>query len=449
MRTEKRMEVKNRKRHIWRAGLAAVLALSLAGCGSGGENGQGEQEPVRISSQTQENATGTEGVADYPGTAELDGTLAAGVNPFAYDLAAQLKEKEGNYFFSPYSIGSALSLLDNAADGETKRQIEEMLGISDLMNWNMQLGCYMDREQPEEAKLTTANSLWFDLTYVPAETTYTEYIPLAEFYYGARLYQADFKNDPEGTKNRINEWVYENTGGMIQDYMEEVDRDVKLSIINAVYFYGEWKIPFEAAYTVDSTFHGADGDTEVPMMRNSGLWLAYYEADGMKGICLPYGNEESKVMNILIPSEDTEQPVWEIFDGWTYEQKELFLNTLMGAQERNVSILQLPKFQMEYTLEELNEVLMQLGMTDAFDITNAQFPGIGEEIYVSSVSHMAKIEVDELGSRAAAVTEIETKDAGAPYWEESVEFIVNQPFLFFIQDSETGMILFMGQAANL
>lgn len=448
-------------RKITGIAITALLTGSLLACGNQGASGGGQEvvsegnemektgEVTRISSQTRDNGDGTmtSGIAEYPVAEELDDTLMQGVNHLAYCMSEQLSVDGGNYFFSPYSISLALTLLDNAAEGQTKEQMEELLGISDLRNWNMQLSCYMEKEQPEEAMLTSANSLWFERQFSVSDRAYEEYLPLVEFYYGAQLYQADFYNDPTGTKDQINQWIADETNGMIEDYLEEVDSETVLALFNAVYFYGEWSFPFMAEMTNEDVFHGASGDTQADMMHQSEIWLSYYEEGDLRGISLPYG-DGSKVMNILLPAEGSGATAAQLFAGLSEDEKNEFLRNVMDAQASYVEMLQLPKYSMNYSVRNFTGMLERLGMTDAFDSTLAQFPGIGD-IYVSDAGHMAVLEVDELGSRAAAVTSMMAKNCALVREENAVRFIVDQPFVFFIQDRESGMILFMGQVSEL
>ncbi len=444
---------KHTKRSVQKAAGVAVAVLltgALAACGGRTEQEEEHrmtenQEVVRISAKQQDNGDGTvtSTVAEYPTANELDRTLMQGVNHLAYDMAERLSENGGNYFFSPYSISSALTLLGNAAEGETKAQMEAVLGITDIENWNMQLAYYMDAEQPAEAMLTSANSLWFDMQFTPSEQAYTQYLPLVEFYYDAQLYQADFRNAPEDTKNRINEWIEAETGGMISDYLSDVERDTVMALFNAVYFYGEWSFPFMAQMTTEEVFHGAQGDVIVDMMHQSELWLPYYEQGDLRGISLPYG-DGSKVMNVLLPVEGSELTAAELFEALSEEEKNAFLQSVMKAESSWVEMLQLPKFSMNYKVGDFKAVLESLGMTDAFCAGVAQFPGIGD-VYVSDAGHMAVLEVDEMGSRAAALTEMMMKNCALVQEDNAVRFMVDRPFVFFIQDKETGMILFMGQ----
>ena len=421
-----------------------IFAATMTACAVAGEEEM--NEAVRISAQSRDNGDGTSTsvIAEYP-TADTDNqTLTQGINGFAYDMLGYLEESGGNYFFSPYSLGTALTILDNAAEGETKSQIESLFDITDIQDWNMQLSLYMNKEQQEQAFITSANSLWIDKQYTLSDGGYESYLPLVEFYYDAQIYQADFKNDPDGTKGQINQWVTENTNGMIKNFKQDINSDICLSIINAVYFYGEWSWPFREEATGQETFYGKSKETTVDMMRNGAIYLSYYESDGIRGLSMPYG-DGSIVMNILLPSEEAGKPVEEIFGNLTEDEKNQFLTKLMNSKTSYIQSIWLPKFSMDYSVDGLVDILMEMGMVNAFDWRLADFPGIGDEIYVVDASHEAKLEVDELGSRAAAVTEFDT-DAGSSFtMEEPIEFIVNQPFIFFIQDKETGVILFMGQ----
>lgn len=428
-----------------------VAVVMLAGVMTACQTAETEEADVtKISAKTKDNGDGTSTsiIAEYPTADTYKQTLMNGINGFAYDMSGYLAADGGNYFFSPYSLCSALTILDNAADGETKNQIEGLFGITDIQDWNKQLSLFMNKEQPAEAFITSANSLWIDNQYTLSDRGYESYLPLVEFYYNAHIFQADFRNDPDGVKDLINQWVSENTNGMIENFKKEVDTDTRLSIINAVYFYGEWSSPFMAGSTREDTFHGKNGETTVDMMHNGEIWMSYYEAAGLRGLSMPYG-DGSKVMNILLPSEDAKQPAGELFDNLTADEKNQFLTNLMDSETSYIQRLQLPKYSMDYSVDGLIDVLREMGMVNASEHELAEFPGIGPEIFVFDASHMAKLEVDELGSRAAAVTEIALQDNCAPIIQNPIDFIVNQPFIFFIQDKETGVILFMGQVNDL
>lgn len=458
-------------------GAAALLAgAALSGCGKEGgtsEAAQGQQTADGGEGALQEQHTPDNGAqggkeqqnwggvpralqadrtAEYVRAGALDETLMDASNIFAYQFGDKLAARGENYFFSPYSISSALAVLDNAAEGETREQIERMLGITDREHYNQQMSFYMEKPQNEQASVQSANSIWIDRNCTLSDTAYTDYLPLVDFYYGAEVWEADFALDPVGTKDAINQWVEEHTGGMIPHFKEEVDPDTILSIINAVYFYGEWSAPFGAEATFEQTFHGQNGDAEVPMMHQGELYLPYYEQDGLCGISLPYG-DGSVVMNVLLPSEDVQQSAAELFGTLSGTEKNDYLTTLMNSETRFVQSLTLPKFTMDYSVPNMSQILEELGMKCAFVPGEADFSGITDPqtsaFYVSEVSHVAKLEVDELGSRAAAVTDIGIKNMSLVIDENPVTFTVDRPFVFFIQDKDTGMILFMGEVRDL
>lgn len=433
-------------------GMIIVMVGILAGCG----RQESVDEPVLLQGTIDKKVT------DYPSASAYDETLFQGVNGFAYDMARNLTVTGENYFFSPYSLCEALSILDNAAEGETKRQIEDLLRIPDLMEWNMQMGLYRQEKQSKEAMLTSVNSLWVDQQYELCEDVYEKYLPTVEEYYLVQAYQADFKDNAEQTTEQINRWISENTGGMIKSFNDQVDQDTVLSLINAVYFYGEWSYPFEANDTAPQTFHGTKEESTVSMMHQGGIWLSYYEKDGLCGLSLPYG-EGSIVMNIVMPKQEEqgapesesqktedrqEVSAVELFWRGNNEDRNAFLTSLMAADTVRIQRLRMPKFQADYMVDELIGLLEGMGLVNAFDSVKAEFPGIGN-VYVSNAAHKAKLEVDELGSRAAAVTEFAVAGTAEDIEDDYVEFVVDRPFLFTIQDKQTGMILFMGQVNNL
>ena len=437
--------------------LTLTIVSGIMGCGQGDENSaKKDNAPISLGVKDNGDGTVTATVAEYPMAEKLDGTLAGGINQFAYDMAdtilAKDESRNDNYVFSPYSICSALTLLNNAALGETQNQINLTMGISSLEEWNKQLQKYMNQPSVGDALLRSANSLWLSDDYTPADRFYDTYYPLVDFYFDAELFSADFDGKPEETTEQMNQWISDATEGMIEDFIDMVDPSTVLSMVNAVYFDGKWKLPFTANATYEQTFHGAKGESKVWMMHQGETYFAYYEDEetGLKGISLPYGEGETKVMNILLPLADDEavSNVGELFYALDGKTKTGLLDKVMNADKQLIATLALPKFSMEYTIEDLPGKLQQMGIIDAFDPISADLSYIGEDIYVSDASHMAKIEVDELGTKAAAVTEICTKES-AMMIENYIEFIVDRPFIFTIQDKESGMILFMGQVNEL
>ena len=174
---------------------------------------------------------------------------------------------------------------------------------------------------------------------------------------------------------------------------------------------------------------------------------AYVEYEGIKGVSLPYKGEEV-AMKIFIPVED-DGDITELFGALSDTEKQHLLDKLDTCGKEELTRLTIPKFTMEKAIEDLPGILRDMGMESAFDPNNANFDVIAADLYVSQVLHKAKIEVDEEGTKAAAVTVIVGNGATAIMEPEYYEFIADRPFIYVLQDTKTGMILFMGRVNNL
>lgn len=376
---------------------------------------------------------------------QLDDTLKSSINSFAYLFYEQFDHEE-NLFFSPFSITEAVAMLDNAAAGETKAQIDQLFGMDDLDQMNRQLKLYQDQEQADEEKLSIANSVWISKNMEVAGTA-KDFLNRLVFYYNGEVRQVDFREDNEQVIQEVNEWVADQTDGMIDPFTEYISPDAVLALYNAIYFYGEWSNAFIADKTSKQEFQGTQTTSEVDMMHQSNEFYAYTNSNGIKAIQLPYG-EGDIAMDIFLPEEE-EQSISTLFLGLSTETKEELLESLNQAEPEEFQTIAIPKFTIDYTVEDMNDIMKDLGMIDAFN-ENADFSILGDGLYVSEIAHKAKIEVDEEGSRASGVTGItvDLTSVEEPM-EDPLEFIADQPFIFVIQDTNTGVILFIGEVNQL
>lgn len=426
------------------------LAWLLAICMFAGISGCGKQETKQ--SQIQKEMENMDGAAQESESLILpveEEMLKNGVNQFAYQLYGRLESGE-NVFFSPYSLCSALSLLNLGAGSETKKELEAMLGISDADAWSRAMREYLSTNWSDETFVLTANSIWMQQGREWAADIEADFLNPAKEYFKSELYEADFAGNPADAIVRINGWADTNTNGMIPQVVSELHPETAMILMNAVYFEGKWEIPFEEESTHEETFHGNSGDKRVEMMHQYGEYYAYIETDGMKGIAIPY-KDSPLVMKIWIP-DISKNPdggdIEALFAALTDAEKEALLNSLDDADKKEIDRLVIPKFTMEQEIGGLNEILQSMGMKEAFAET-ADFDRIAEDLYVSRVLHKAKIEVDEQGTKAAAVTVVEA--AGCAMVEEKIPvvFEADRPFVYVIQDTRTGMFLFMGRVSNL
>ncbi len=244
-----------------------------------------------------------------------------------------------------------------------------------------------------------------------------------------------------GAMDKINAWASEKTHGRIDKILEqELDEDTEIVLTNALYFLGDWEMPFEANDTYDGEFAASGGTVTVPFMF-SDRQVPYYQGDGFSMISLDFQSQDGQgqyAMTFLLPNEDSS--IEDMLSAMTGDTFSAALDGL-GAQHLWIK---LPKF--EYTFfTPLKDTLIALGMPLCFDPVNADFSGMTEQpnqLYIDHVLHKCYIRIDELGAEAAAVTEVAAEDAGAA--ENPPTFYADRPFMFAIYSREDGTIAFMG-----
>ena len=401
---------------------------------------------------------GKDSIEHYEGTIkleEMDPAYADAQREFAYQIFDSVEEGE-NTFLSPYSIAMALSMLYNGADWGTREEMAKLLGY-DLLegytpDYNEAANHYVNANNTllmrllqaagyPKVKLNTANAIWLAKEGEFSDQLETDLLAPARYYYDGDVFEVDFKK--EETLKEVNQWVSKKTNGMIDPFLDSFSdpESIRVFLANAVYFNGEWKLPFEPKDTREATFYGEKETTRVDMMHLYGEKFRYYSEGGVQGIELPYGSG-TIVMDILIP-EDKQQSIQELYEGLTSKEKDDFFGKLDKAVVKEIGTLGVPKFELEYSVEELNDILIGMGMKEAFSRQDADFELIGKKLYVSRVTHKAMIRVEEWGTEASAATGIEVETTAA-LAEPPLNFIVDVPFLFFIRDTATDTILFMG-----
>lgn len=389
--------------------------------------------------------------------AEIESIVKAN-NQFAFDLYDLYKDGKSNVFFSPFSIHSALLMTYEGAKGKTA---EEMYGVLNLFPDCRCIKAPCICDQPEERrnafanvynslnsgssdyKLATANALWAEKTYsfLPA------YFKTVETYYGGKVTNLDFKNQAEEGRVTINTWVEKQTNNKIKDLIPKgmVDKLTRLVLTNAVYFKGTWQIEFDPKRTYTADFFVNQAETvQTNMMSLSGekAVFNYSENEDWQSLELPYkGNRLS--MLVLLPKTG-QMSVLEKSLNNDYVQS--LRNT--KKQKRQVDVY-LPKFKFE-TKNFMAQDLAGLGMPSAFNPAVADFSGMNgnRELFIGEVIHQAFVEVNEEGTEAAAATAVIIKMTSAGPGSSIPVFRADHPFIFLIQDNQTGEILFMGKVVK-
>jgi serpin B len=385
---------------------------------------------------------------------EADNTpeLVEGNTKFALDIFGVLSadETEDNLFFSPYSISTALGMTWAGARGNTESQMADVLHFTLPQSGTHDAFASLQEKLSEEYRsslvygegdpltLEVANALWVEETYPLLD----EYMDLVESKYGAVATNLDFRMDPEGSRETINDWVAEKTRDRILDLIPPgvITRLTRVVLTNAVYFKGSWLYEFDEGMTADGEFTTLGGDVvEVPMMRQIEDF-AYGELMGCRAISLSYCDNMSSML-IMMPEGDILEFERNL-DGETLDA------VALGLSRHKVD-LTMPRFEFTSSFG-LAEVLASMGMPDAFESAVADFSGfIGRpELFISAVIHKAFVKVDETGTEAAAATAVVMHVESAEMPEIPVELVLDRPFLFVVRDELTGTILFMGRVAN-
>lgn len=390
----------------------------------------------------------------------LNQEYISGQKEFAFRLFQKMKDDE-NIFLSPYSISTALSMLYNGADGNTRKEMAELFGYQFLPGYseentsegNQQMNAYNKllidtlRDADPKVKIDIANSIWMAKDEQLADSIEDALLAPVRNYYNGDIFQVDFTN--EEVLKQVNHWVSDQTDGMINPFLQQFASpdDLRLLLVNAIYFNGKWSKPFSPDDTYHTTFYGLNADTQVEEMCLYEQEYRYYADNGIQGLEIPYGNGEL-VMDVLIPLDKEQATIGEAFDQLKTEDINELLQKLDKAYPVMISKIGLPKFEMEYGSVELRDILMDLGMKEAFDDNRADFSPIGDNLVLTSVIHKAKIEVEEWGTRASAATGL-TVETTAALVTDPLEFVVDVPFIFFIRDKATDTILFMGQMNHM
>jgi serpin B len=361
--------------------------------------------------------------------------VAHAYNRFGFQLLSQCRQSlaETNYFLSPAGLAFALAMVETGAKGETLRQIQTALGVENrtpaaLNVLNKDLLARLSELDPK-IELAIANSLWVG----KSAALKPDFIAEDKQAYDAEVSSVDFKNP--ATVQQINDWVGARTHGKITRMVKPpLDPLLRLILLNAIYFKGDWTTPFASNLTRDLPFTLRSGQTVPhPRMSRTGSFR-YLENDLLQAVELPY-SDGGVSMLVALPKGALDS----FLSGLTVQQFEQW-TTRMASRK---GALQLPRFKLsnEYNLRN---VLPGMGISLAFT-PRADFSGIsGEPLLLSWVEQKTYVDVNEQGTEAAAVTGIGARAMAMRKEPPPFEMIVDRPFFIAIREEKTGLILFLG-----
>ena len=358
----------------------------------------------------------------------------ADVTDFAIRLFKASNENGKNTLISPLSVLCALAMTANGAEEETLAQMEEVLGMT-TDELNLYLYSYMKNlPQGDKYKLSLANSIWF--TEDERFTVNQDFLQTNADYYGADIYKAPFDKQ---TLKDINNWVKQNTDGMIPEILDQIPPEAIMYLVNALAFEAEWSEIYEKHQVKDGEFTKEDG-TKQDVKFMYGSEGTYFEDEKATGFMKRYKGGKYAFVAML-PNEGVS--VSEYIASLDGES----LNALLANPQYATVRTSIPKFETEYKVE-MSDILQSMGMTEAFDMYNADFEGLGTStggnIYISRVLHKTFISVGEKGTKAGAATIVEMKDGAAAEPTEPNEVYLDRPFVYMLVDCENNIPFFIG-----
>ncbi len=366
-------------------------------------------------------------ILDYSG-------IVTANNGFAMDFYSRAAGQEGqNIVFSPWSIFSAFALAHEGAGGDTRDELTDVFGFPEEKR--TQFGSAMAdlNRHDAEYRLSVANALWLAEWLEPLE----EYVQTARMYYDSGVEKVNF-GFGDAVKT-INGWVSDNTGGKIKEILASgsVDGTTALVITNAVYFKGDWVNTFDESATIEDYpfWVTPDKKVTVPMMYGE-EYYRHADVGTHQVLEMPYVGDRISML-VLLPND--KGGIGELEGLLSAENLEEWRGDLVGKKLG----VYFPRFNLDVSYD-LKRDLSAMGVTSLFEGT-ANLSGIaGEDVqmYVSKAIHKAFINVNEKGTEAGATTAI----VATASWSQP--FIADHPFVFVIQDTETGNILFIGRLSD-
>ena len=372
-----------------------------------------------------------------------DSTIGpSGQKDFVFAFYSEIAEKdeESNIFFSPLSISTAFSMAYEGAKENTASEMQQVFGLeSDDAKRQKAISELLSRfnHKDDWYKLQVANALWIKDGYKIKQ----DYLDAVKTHYSNTVDNVDFVTD-DGI-NKINSWVREKTNDKIENILVpgSTDELTRMIITNAVYFKGKWSSEFNPKNTSEKQFWtDNDNSVTVSMMKQPVDIYNYAKTENLQALELNYLGGDISMVVLLPKDRDGIQSL-------EYSMDKKKFDVIKDSMTRQPLTVEIPKFEFE-TQYNLISPLQSLGLHDAFDENNADFQGItDEQVYLAKAVHKAFVNVNEEGTEAAAITALVARVTSGPP-EPVDDFVADHPFMFIIQEKETGEILFIGKLVN-
>ena len=390
-------------------------------------------------------------------TDDVRATVNRGQRDFSVNLIKSMfgqvnsteSNKEANIFVSPSSIFQTMLLAYFGAEGVTEQQLAATMGFSEVdkelikKSYMFERAYQAVREQNPDLgyQLIHANRMFFDRS-----------IPIhhcIQLLLNNELGAVDFASNPEKARKLINKWVAEKTLKKIADLLPSgsVDSTTKISLVNAAYFKGQWQSQFKAEDTKMDNFYVKRDKIRVTKFMTQKGSFNYYPSEELRAhvLQIPYVGDSISMIIILPPFED--DSLQQTVSRMTPENIQgVMAEIKSGFFKADTLTVKIPRFNIEQSME-LSGTLSSLGVDSLFssqsNLTGFVEPEANDvSLKLQSAVHKSYIEVNEEGSEAAAATALFGFRSARPLFNS--EFVANHPFMFFIYDEATDIILFFG-----
>ncbi len=347
-----------------------------------------------------------------------------------------------NTLWSPINAYIGLSMLAEITDGDSRKEILDLFGVSDIETLRSQVSATWESVYEDDGNeiCTLANSLWlkYGLNYNQDAMNNLAY------HYYASVYQTDLGSD--SANKAIGNWLNKNTGGMLKDRTDKIDLspDTILALYSTLFYQAKWSDEFNSKNNTNDIFHGVNGNTNVTYMNKKLCQMYYYWHNEYSAVALTLKN--GSTMWFILPDEG--KTVADVLSGGVYGEMISSGDTEEGWQNKKYMKVNLsvPKFDVSSTVN-LKDGLNKMGVTKVFDMESSDFTAITSDtpVYVSAVNQSARVEIDEKGVKAATYIEIPGAGSAMPP-EEIIDFVLDRPFVFVI--SKGNLPLFTGVVNN-
>jgi len=421
--------------------LCASLLMGITACTSG-KTTENPLQKVEMSTETPLQVMKTVNLMEdvEAEAVMLDNLPLIPIMKFGVPLlqnAVEEAEKGENVLVSPMSAWTALCMTELGALGETDEQMQQVLGVSDRNHLSYLHALTKKMSAGADNKVHMANGIWFK--NVESLHVKEEFLKQNKALLDATAYKAPFN---EETRKNINQWVSEQTDGMVREILKEIKEEDVIYLVNALSFDGEWQKIYNETEVWDGTFTTEAGEEQpVPMMHSKET--VYLEDERATGFVKYYKGQDYAFV-ALLPKEGI--TVADYVQNLSAEG----LSKMLDAKSRGTVEVTMPKFSVEYGLE-LNDILKQMGMETAFSERDADFSAMATSdvgnIYVSRVNQRCFLSVDERGTKAGAATAVAMANKMAMMDIKVVN--LNRPFVYLLIECEYNEPLFMGTMMNV